>query len=370
METRQKQSSRHSSHDDEPDGLLYMVSEQAPVRRFLKKHERKLWWVHTSYALALGISVVVFANKGFAHARWLIASLGAVWLLLVLFFRFFGSGAREQRFATAEKKSRIGFLVMNYVLKNLYQGMLFFMLPFYWKSATVDSPNISFVVLIGLCALLSTLDLVFDNVLMRSKVVASVFYAVTLLGCVNLVIPAIVPDTRTIYSLLIAAAISALAFALIHIPVAALRNRLHAALLAVAVASSVTGVYFARRFIPPVPMHLSAGAVGPAVLPDGRLAMEVTTLHASVITELLAVTDIVVPGGKGDKLVHVWRRGGNAVHTTPEETSRVEGEAGAIRLRSGLKGGSLPAQLTGKWSVDVVTEDGRLVGRTNFTVTE
>lgn len=347
-----------------------MLSEDAPIRAFLRKHERKLWWVHTSYALSLGVSVVLFAQKGFAHARWLMVSLGVVWLLIVLFFRFFGSGARQQRFATAEAKSRLGFLVMTYVMKNMYQGMLFFLLPFYWKSATTDSPNFGFVVLLGICALVSTLDLVFDNVLMRSKVVASVFYGVTLFGCINLVVPALVPHVRTIYALMAAGGVTTIGFFLIHAPLASLRNKLHIALLVGATAAGVGGVYLARRLIPPVPMHLAAGAVGPQVLPDGRLAMEVKLLHGSVIKQLLAVTDVVVPGGKGDRLVHVWRRAGNVVHTAPEDTSHIEGDAGSVRLRSGLTGRELPERLAGKWSVDVETEDGQLVGRVEFTVTE
>lgn len=46
------------------------------------------------------------------------------------------------------------------------------------------------------------------------------------------------------------------------------------------------------------------------------------------------------------------------------------GPAGSVRLRSRLSGDNLPARLLGKWSVDVETEDGQLVGRTSFVVEE
>ena len=39
-------------------------------------HGRKLWWLHSAYALALGTGVVAFAQQGFDHARWLAVSLG------------------------------------------------------------------------------------------------------------------------------------------------------------------------------------------------------------------------------------------------------------------------------------------------------
>src|ERR1019366_4767032 len=103
---------------------------------------------------------------------------------------------------------------------------------------------------------------------------------------------------------------------------------------------------------------------------DGRLAMEVKTLHPAVIQELIAVTDVVVPGGKGDRLRHVWLQGGHEVHRTTEETSRIEGPKGVVRLRSSLTDKDLPADLAGSWHVDVETEDGQLVGRAEFEVVE
>jgi hypothetical protein len=117
-------------------------------------------------------------------------------------------------------------------------------------------------------------------------------------------------------------------------------------------------------------MYVSSAGIGPKQLPDGRLAMEVKTLHPSVIQELVAVTDVVVPGGKGDRLHHVWRHGGAEVHRSTEETSRIAGPRGVVRLRSSLTDKDLPVDLTGSWSVDVETEDGQLVGKAEFEVAD
>jgi hypothetical protein len=337
------------------------------VRAFVDRHGRKLWWLHSAYALILGACVVAFAQKGFLHARWLAVSVGLAWLLVVLFFRKFGPSAAEP---WAEKRSKIRFFVMTYALKNLYQGMLFFLLPFYWKSATVDAPNLGFVLLLGACAVVSTLDLVFDRVLLRVRVLASIFHALTLFACIDLVVPALFPSTRTIVTLLVSAALTVVSFWTIHVRASSMRKRTNLAFLALSLAGGMSLVYFGRALIPPVPMHLSSAAVGPEVLPDGRLAMEVRSLNQAVITHLLAVTDVVVPGGQGDRLLHVWRHDGVAVHRATEDTSRVPGPDGAVRLRSDLTGEELPARLAGKWSVDVETDDGQLVGRTWFVVTE
>lgn len=336
----------------------------------MKRHGRKLWWLHSAYALGLGVTVVAFAQKGFDHARWLAVSVGAAWLLVVLFFRLFGSGREQTQLEGAATTVKLRFFAMTYALKNLYQGMLFFLLPFYWKSTTFWTENSWFVILLGVCALLSTLDIVFDRVVFRFRALASVFHGVALFGCANLVVPALFPDTRTLYSLLIATALSVLGFWTIHVKVEMLRDKRWLLLFFVSATSALGLVYGARTVIPPVPMYVSRGAVGPMTLPDGRLAMVVHELHPSVIDKLIAITDVVVPGGKGDRLVHVWRHDGNEVHRATETTSKVDGPAGAIRLRSALTGRQLPKQLVGNWAIDVETQDGQLVGRVTFAVAD
>lgn len=340
------------------------------VRRFLRDHGRKLWWLHSAYALALGIGVVAFAREGFAHARWLAVSLGLAWLLVVALFRVVRVDDRVGAFEGSERKIRARFYVMTYALKNLYQGMLFFLLPFYWNSTTFDAPNCWFVLVLALCAFVSTLDLVFDRVLMRRRFLASIFHGITLFACLNLVIPALFPDTRTLWSLLAATAIAVVSFWTLHVTARQLKKTIYIALFALSLGGGVGLAYLGRAAIPPVPMYVSSAAVGPKQLADGRLAMAVKTLHPSVIQELIAVTDVVVPGGKGDRLRHVWRHNGREVHRSTEETSRIEGPKGRVRLRSSLSDRDLSGDLVGSWSVDVETEDGQLVGRTEFDVAD
>ncbi|MDB4944421.1 MAG: putative rane protein [Labilithrix sp.] len=353
----------------------YRPSPKDAAKAFLKKHGRKIWWLHSAYALGLGITVVTFAQKGFEHARYLAASGSAAWLLVILFFRVFGSGRRQNQHQHATAKVKLRFFAMTYALKNLYQGMLFFLLPFYWKSTTFGSVNTWFVVVLGLCALLSTLDIVFDRVVFRFRAVASVFHAVALFGCLVLAVPALFPETRTLTSLLVSTGIAVVAFWTIHFDLTMLKDRRWLALFAATLASAIGIAYAGRTTIPPVPMYLAHGAVGPMVLPDGRLGMEVRELHPSVIDKLIAITDVVVPGGHGDRLFHVWRHNGGEVHRATEDTTHVAGPAaskdkGTIRLRSALSDRQLPANLVGSWIIDVETEDGQLVGRVAFTVAD
>ncbi len=347
------------------DSLL--VEMTSWVRRFLDRHASKLWWLHSLYALGLGSFVVMYAQQGFDHARWLTVSLGAGWIVLLLFFRVYGTGERQKLRMAKGTRAKVSFYVMTYVLKNLYQGMLFFLLPFYWRTATLDASTKWFCVLLAILALLSTLDVVFDHYLMRWKTLASIVYYVILFACLNLVIPALLPNTRSLLTLMLAAAVSTVVFWTMHVPLRALTRPTPVIAFMVSVASATGAAYFGRRAIPPVPMHIASGAVGPRVLDDGRLAMHVSRVHESLIQEMHTLTDVITPGGRGDRLYHVWRHQGLEVQRGRVEPSG-DPPKGTVRLRSTLRSFNLPTDMTGSWSVDVVTEDDQLVGRVSFVV--
>lgn len=324
--------------------------------------------MHSAYALALGIGVVLFAQRGFLHARWLTLSLTLAWLLLVVFFRVYKSG--KQRVSVDGAGTKLRFYVMTYVLKNLYQGMLFFLLPFYWRSVTFGADNQCFFVLIAACAFLATLDLVFDQVLMRWKIVASGFYLFTLFCAANVVIPALFPGTPSHKTLLAAAAIAHLGFWTLHISPARLFRPLPLLALALGTLCVTSSAYLARAYIPPASLWIDHAGVGPRLLEDRRLELEASRMHIDTIDELHAVTDLAVPAGNGNALVHRWRLGEVEVFHTQSIAPEATSTPGHIRLRSQLKAIDLPHPATGIWAVDVLTGEGQLVGSTTFEVIE
>lgn len=348
------------------EGDLAVVRRFAKIRGFFARHGHLLWWLHSAYALTFGAFVMMYAAEGYDNARWMVVLLCAGWLVLVLFFRHFGTG-RGQQDRIKDTRSKLRFYVMTLALKNLYQSMLFFLVPFYWKAATPGADNRFFLYLLGLLALLSTVDVVFDQLLMRYKAPASLVYLFILFACLNLVLPAIFPDTRALVTLLAAAALATLVFFSMHVPLRKLARPAWWFALLAALAAAVFGAYAARRAIPPVPMYISVGAVGPQLLPDGRLSMHVSTLHTSLIQEMHALTDVVTPGGRGDNLFHVWRHHGLEVQRGSVEPGG-DPPHGTVRLRSTLRSFNLPADIAGPWSIDVVTDDDQLVGRVSFEV--
>jgi hypothetical protein len=344
-----------------PPGRLAEIRDV--LKDILKRHEKKIWWLHTAWALGLGASVATYAQKGFERARLLALSLAAAWILVVFFFRFFGTGA-QQDFMTAWPGARRRFFVMSYLMKNLFQGMLFFQLPLYYKSTSIGAKTAVPLALLAGCAVLSTLDLVFDRFLLRFKLLASAFFAVTLFGSVNLVIPAILPDTPSVVTLLVSAGLSVATFLLFHLSLSSLRRPLAAGAFVSVVGFGVLGAYLLRRGVPPVPIFIQDGGVGTVLGPDGTLAVEVRAVREGTVKELYCVTDVKVVGA-GDTFRHVWRKGRKVLEHTSAAAAPSQ-ERHVVRVASMLP--ALPDDADGAYAVDVETASGQIVGRVTFSV--
>ncbi len=360
---------------DEPAPRLGLVGR---IKAFIKRNHAWFWWLHSIYALGLGVLIMFFAAKGFEQSRILAATLGGAFILILVIFRIFGQG-KEQLTKTATRGKKVQFVVMSYVLKNLYQGMLFFVLPFYWKSSSLDSMNGWFVVVLAVLAVLATMDMIFDNILMRYRVLAATYFGVTLFACVNLVIPALLPEVRTIVTLLTSAALAVAGFSLLHYRLARYRTRGGWIALGVTMVCAMTLVYVGRSAIPPVPAYVSHAAVGPkalddgrsSLLSDGRLSLELARVHKTLINDLHCVSDVALPAGKGDQLTHVWRFDGADFEAVSRETTVIPtDQPNIIRLSSSLSNEELPADYVGEWTVDVITADDQIVGRARFAVIE
>lgn len=347
-------------HTYAPEQTARPASPLARVRLFFASHGTALWWMHSLYALSLGVFVVMFARKGFDHARWLVLTLSIVWILLVVFYR-----VAHRDLDTATTGQKVRFLVMTYALKNMYQGMLFFSLPFYWESTTFSAPNRWFVVAIGVCAVLATFDIVFDHFLMKRRWLAVTFYGWTLFAVLNVAIPAMFPRVRTSVTLMAAAACTVIAFASLNMPLRTfVRWRTQALLLPVAALAAAL-MWLGRVAIPPVPLHLKSWAVSPLLIEGDRPAMAITAIHRSLVPALHGETMVVAPGGSGDELVHVWRHNVEEVdraRVLPIPTD----DPNVFSLRSKLR--KVPEDPVGNWSIDVETLDGQLVGRATFRV--
>src|SRR6187551_610900 len=161
----------------------------APAPSRLRRILRKLWWLHSTFALSFGVGVMLFARAGLAHADKVMIALLASWLLLFIALRFIvGPANRREDEHVVKKGLRVA---TNYIIKQFYQQMFFFLTPLYASSATWSfaSWNWWLAPLLLVCAVLSTMDLVFDNVIMERRWLASAMYGLALFAVLNVMLP-------------------------------------------------------------------------------------------------------------------------------------------------------------------------------------
>ncbi len=338
-----------------------------PVPRRWKQWAQRAWWLHSAWALLFGCGVMIFARKGLEYADTILMVLMVSWLAMFVAFRtIVGPANRSPHERMAKRGVR---LVTNYFIKQLYQQMFFFLVPLYAASATwsLGSFNWWLPPLLLALAVVSTLDLVFDNFIMERRIIASAMYGVAMFGVLNVMLP-MVFGVRHFQGLLIAAAATPPAVALLSFP-----TRRVLALRGIAITFGVTGLmilgaYFGRAAVPPTPLAMIAGAVGHGTegsyecVPASKRVLRGAQLDGLRCGALLSK-----PGGLTEPIVHRWTHGRRLVYVT--EPARVDGcdEEGPV-YRSYLPPSRLPADPTGSWTCKTETMDGQLVGMRRFKV--
>jgi hypothetical protein len=140
---------------------------------FLARHQAALWWLHSAWALGCGVAVMWIGTRHFAFVRVAVVYVAVIWLVSLSSPLLIAHQALSGRAHWV----RLG---LNYISRNFYQQVLFFVLPIYYASATAGSINMLFVALVGVSALISTLDVVYDRHLSTNRDLTAAFFAVNL----------------------------------------------------------------------------------------------------------------------------------------------------------------------------------------------
>lgn len=336
----------------------------ASTSRF-KRLMQKAWWLHSFWALAFGVVVMAFARKGLAHADKVLIALGASWILVFIAFRFIVGPANRK---PDEKFVRKGVrLVTNYVIKQMYQQMFFFLVPLYATSATwsLSSPNWWIVPLLLLCAVLSTMDLVFDNFIMEHRNIAAGMYGLCMFAVLNVLLP-LTFKVPHFDSLIVAAAMTPISVALLSYPLRSVLGLQGVLMVGASTALLVGGCYIGRSFVAPTPLGMVAGAIGHGVPGSYECVpgpLKVTTRDR--LDGLRCVSELSEPGGIREDIVHRWFHNGTELWATkPTEMPGCEG----VVLKSELPADRMPSEPKGKWMCRVDTGDGQLIGMMKFRV--
>ena len=334
--------------------------ETAPPPGKLKRVLRRLWWFHSFFALSFGIGVMLFARAGLAHADKVMMALFASWLVMFIALRFIvGPANRKEQESVGRKGVRV---VTNYVIKQFYQQMFFFLTPLYASSATwsLSSWNWWIAPLLLICAVVSTMDLVFDNFIMERRWLASAMYGLAMFGVLNVLLP-LVAGFDHMTGLVIAALATPTSVALLSFSVRQVLSP-QGVLLTVGMSGALLGaVWYGRQFVPPAPLAMPETSIGHGTrssyecMPGSKHEMRSNQLDGLRCGSMLRE-----PGGIKEGVVHVWsHRGVELTRITPEEL-RCDGEDTVFR--SDFPQRLLPDDPTGMWSCTTMTINGQLVG--------
>lgn len=289
---------------------------------------------------------------------WIIGYLLLLWLLVAVL--------AQARQPLEARGHRLVVTAAEYTIQTLYHGVLLFVLPPYWASTTLTSVNAVFLGLLATLALLATFDPWYHAVVRALPWVRDLFFLVAFFAALNVALPLVgVPPFG---ALLTSAAIAVVALTpVIRRARAMTWGRALRVTVALAVATA-TLVAVGRAWIPPAPLALASATIArdvqdwQAIDPVGR------TISAGELRErgsLVAYTAVYAPSGLRQPIVHVWRHEGRIVsqiRLAPVLGGRREG------FRTYSRKGEFPADPAGRWSVDVVTASGQLIGRVSFRV--
>jgi hypothetical protein len=314
-------------------------------------------WGISVASLIGGLLALFVFRRELPHVRWIIGYLLLLWLLFALTVQV------REAFQTS-KAGRLALGAADYTIQSLYHGVLLFLLPAYWASATVDAPNVVFLVLLVALVLLATFDPWYRAAVERLPAITDVFFVVSLFAALNVALPLVgVPPFR---ALLLGAWI-----AVVGLSPALKRSRRWPWRRALGV-TAATGLavamlaFVGRAWIPPAPLFLARATLARDVVGGEPVGPLGPRLGVDDLRGLVAFTAVYAPAGLRQPIAHVWRRDGRVVSVVP--LSPVHGGR-----RDGFRTFSrktvVPSDPWGRWSVDVVTDSGQLIGRLRFRVT-
>jgi len=317
-------------------------------------------WGVSFASLTGGVLTLFVFRRGLPNVAYLVGYLLLLWLIFAVLVEL-----RQPLEESGRRSGRFVVTAADYTIQTLYHGLLLFVLPAYWASATLTSVNVVFFAILVMLALLATFDPWYRAIVQPRPWAGYVFFVVSIFAALNVALPLVgLPPFGALMA-------SAFAAALAITPVVRRAGgRTWRAALRVTVALGVVAAALAavgRAWIPPAPLFMARSAILWDVLDLDNIEALPTTITAAEVKErgLVAYTAIYAPAGLRQSVNHVWRHRGRVVETVslaPVLGGRREG------YRTYSRKTSFPDDAEGRWSVDVVTASGQLIGRLRFRI--
>ena len=316
-------------------------------------------WVIALYGFVSGLASFILVDRQDQLASLIAILMLASWLFLVL------ESAFNQRLARGFGIELPGWLA-RFVTQMIHQQSLFFVLPFFAMSTTWNSGQLLFTSLLGAAALVSIIDPIYYDRLAPRRWLYLAYHSLTLFAVMLTAMPIILHlTTSQSYQLAL------LLTVLLSFPTLAaslqFRRRWRWLALPLLTLGLLGAGWLARPWVPPATLRLNQVAISLEVNDQTRApSRSLQQLSAAQLRNhgLYAFTAINAPRGLAERIYHVWKRDG-------QEVDRI-----ALNIQGGSNSGyrawshklNFPQEVTGRWSVEVVTEAGQLIGVLRFAV--
>ena len=314
-------------------------------------------WGVSLASLTGGLFTLFFFRRGLPHVSWIVGYVLLLWMVFALLVT-----VRQPLAESGRRSGRLVITAADYTIQTLYHGLLLFVLPAYYASTTLLSLNVFFFLLLVVMAILATFDPWYRVIVHPRPWLGYAFLVVSIFATLNVALPLV--GLPPYVALLISAFVGSVAVTPV---IRRATGRTWRAALRVTVAIGVvaaTLVAIGCAWIPPAPLFVTRAAIKSD--PDAIEALPpvVGSEHVKQYG-LVAYTPIYAPAGLRQRVKHVWRHQGQVIEEvslSPVLGGRRDG------YRTYSRKTSFPAEPVGRWSVDVVTASGQLIGRLRFRV--
>ena len=340
-----------------------MYIDSNPLSRFFKKHKDfflkhkdKFWWVHSTYALFYGIGVMWLGKKNFRYIQVAIVQIIFIW------FTSLGvPSLLTHKNIDFKWKHRIR-LLSNYFNRNFYQQMLFFVIPIYYMSATLDSLNVFFILFVAVSAILATMDIVYDRFISVKGTIMSLFFAFNLFVCINVMLP-FLWNIRNIYAIRISGLFAFLGFATFCLQLTALKPAKKAFIIAASALLIFLISEVGRPFIPPAPLRIEQTQFGKGIIKKTFQLVSPLQYLPVGTCKIYVLNSIKAPFELGERVRHHWYLNGRKIYSSPLFRIIGQGKRG-FRFWTYFTLKQVPMGSVLK--VDLETEAGQLIGRSRL----
>lgn len=310
-------------------------------------------------SLGLGFSTLFVFRRGLPHVGWIAGYL----LLLVLLFAFI----TELRQPLKRHGRRRILGAADYAVQSLYHGLLLFVLPAYYASATLDSLNALFLAGVVAGALVTAIDPWYAVVVHPRRWLNQALLAFSIFAALNVALPLL--GIRPILALEGAAALTAVAMMPVFRERGALTWRQAYARSTVLAVVAMAAVWVGRAAVPPAPLFVARATAARSVTLLEPVEPVDSPIPASTVAGwggIAAYTAVHAPAGLRQPIEHVWWKDGQLIGHVPLSPLRGGRNEG---FRTYSRKTDLKPPYDGRYRVDVVTASGQLIGRLRFTVT-